>query len=374
MSRRIAILTHSTNPRGGVVHAMQLAEALCDRGEEATLIAPALPGQEFFREPRCPVLLIPATPVQGIAAMVERRIGEISAFLDGARFDVFHAQDPISANALDVLAQRGGPRFLRTVHHLDDFADPCLAAWQNRGMRAADRLFCVSGVWRDRIAAITGRVPVLVGNGVDTERYTPRRDATDEALGARLRLPKGPVFLALGGIEDRKNTSGILRGFLTLLTKIPDAQLVIAGGASLLEHGAARAAFDAARANCDAVHVLGVVADAEMPALYRMAAALASPSLAEGFGLVAIEAMACGCPVIVSNIAPFTEHFATADCLWADPHDPASIAAGMQAAVQPDVSAALASSGPATAARFSWRDVAAAHLPAYADMGTLTHA
>ncbi|WP_284948159.1 MSMEG_0565 family glycosyltransferase [Acidisoma cladoniae] len=366
MNRRIAVLTHSTNPRGGVVHAMQLAEALCDMGEDVTLLAPALPGQTFFRIPRCDYRLIPAVPVSGTAAMVAQRIEEIADFLCNARYDIFHAQDPISANALDRLARP----FLRTVHHLDDFADPRLAAWQDRGMRAAERLFCVSRIWGDRIAAITGRVTVLVGNGVDTPRFTPAPEAGD----ARLALPRGPLFLAMGGIEARKNSLSILRAFLSLQDQHPTARLLIAGGATLLDHGATRAAFDALCAGNAAVHRLGVIADEDMPALYRRVDAVVSPSVAEGFGLVAIEAMACGRPVIVSDIAPFNEHFRPHECLWADPTDVASIATAMAESLRPKIADRLQSSGPRTAARFTWRDVAAAHLPAYADVETLTHA
>lgn len=307
--------------------------------------------------------------------MVAQRIGEITNFLDGADFDVFHAQDPISANALALLTDRRAiPGFLRTVHHLDRFSNSRLAAWQDRGMRAAQQLFCVSHVWQDRIGELTGRLPIMVGNGVDIARFTTQRDETDTALAERLGLPAGPVFLAMGGIEERKNTLAILRAFLRLKVTRPSAQLLIAGGASLLEHHAIRAAFATESAGQDGVHVLGVIADAEMPALYRCADALVSPSIAEGFGLVALEAMACGCPAVVSAIAPFTEHFERAECLWADPHDVGSITGALADALQPDLSRGLRISGPRTAARFSWRDVAAAHRPAYAAMEGFAHA
>ena len=58
--QRIAILTHSTNPRGGVVHALALAEALCDLGHEAVVHGPDPTGRGFFREARCPVVSVKA--------------------------------------------------------------------------------------------------------------------------------------------------------------------------------------------------------------------------------------------------------------------------------------------------------------------------
>ena len=65
-----------------------------------------------------------------------------------------------------------------------------------------------------------------------------------------------------------------------------------------------------------------------MPALYRLADGAGLPLLKEGFGLCVLEAMACGTPVVVSRIAPFTEYLGERDALLCDPDDPASIAGG----------------------------------------------
>ena len=372
MSRRIAILTHSTNPRGGVVHAMQLADALHARGEDVTLLAPALPGRDFPRRPACRRLLIPAVPVEGTVGMVRTRIAEIAAFLaaPGAPlFDLLHAQDPISGNALaDLVAAGRIESFNRTVHHLDAFTDPDLAAWQDRAVRSAQNLFCVSGVWQRRIAAEFGRTPVIVGNGVDRDRFTSRPDGRDAALRATLAPGPGPLFLALGGIEARKNILAVLDAFLLLRRARPDARLLVAGGATLLDHAGTRSAFTARLDESGAagsVLLGGVVADADMPGLYRIADALLSVSQAEGFGLCAIEAMACGVPVIVSDIAPFTEHLRRDEALWADPDDPAGIAAAMRTVLDPMVAARLRAAGLGAASRFDWQAVASAHAGLY---------
>src|SRR6202041_1568791 len=115
------------------------------------------------------------------------------------------------------------------------------------------------------------------------------------------------------------------------------AQLVVAGGASLLDHATYRRQFDALIAADNelnrAVVCLGPVSDSEMPSLYRIADALVFPSVKEGFGLVVLEAMASGVPVVTSRIAPFTEYLGAGDVLWCDPYDPASIGAAMAAAL-----------------------------------------
>ncbi len=365
-----ALLAHSTNPRGGVVHAMALAEALHDAGADATLLAPDSEGRGFFRTPDCPFLTIPVRRTATLRETVAARIEATAAFLDAPgipRFDLHHAQDPITANALADLAARGAiPGFVRTVHHLDRFADPQLAAWQERGMRAASRLAVVSRCWRDRLLDRHGRQATVVGNGVDMRRFGPNADTTDAPLRRRLGLDgaTGPVILALGGIEERKNTLGALGAVLRLRAgRHPDAHLVIAGGATLLDHGAYRRRFDATLATAGdgarGVTFAGVVGDRDMPALYRLADVLACASLAEGFGLTPLEALATGRPAVVSAVPPFTEHFGAGEVVWTDPADPGAIASALALALER--SPAFRLSGPKTAARFDWREVARAH-------------
>jgi glycosyltransferase-like protein len=371
---RIAMLAHSTNPRGGVVHAMHLAEALFDLGHEVVLHAPDARGSGFFRTPRCGAVPFAVAPARaGMTAMVEQRIAEYIGHFEPAasrRVDVFHAHDGISANALATLKARGLiPAFVRTVHHIDQFPDPRLRELQARGIRAADRWLTVSRTWQRHLADDWDIEADLGGNGVDTARFHPRPDGREAELRQRLGLGLGPVLLSVGGVEARKNTLGILDAFLQLRTNRPDAQLVVAGGASLLDHGAYQAAFAGRRAETGPsgaqVHVTGPLADADMAPLYRLSSALVFASVKEGFGLCVLEAMASGIPVVVSSIAPFTEYLDRDDALWCDPLQPASIADAMALALSSPVRARLARRGPTVAARHPWARVARAHLPAY---------
>ncbi|HEV7817407.1 MAG TPA: MSMEG_0565 family glycosyltransferase [Janthinobacterium sp.] len=374
---RIALLTHSTNPRGGVVHALELGDALHAAGHDVTVHAPDPQRRGLFRATRCAYAAVRADACAGdLAALVRQRIGEYLAWFERPRtprYDVYHAQDSISANALAMLAERGAiPGYVRTVHHLDHFDDPLLAAWQTRGFMRAGRVLCVSRLWRDSLLADYGVAAEVVGNGVDAARFSPYADDRDAALRARLGLGRGPVFLVVGGVEPRKNTLAIFQAFLRIRRAAPGAQLVIAGGASLLDHGACRLAFEAALAASglatgagQPVLLLDRVEDADMPALYRCASALVFASLREGFGLAVLEAMACGTPAVLSRIAPFTEYLGGADCAWVDPHDPAAIAAGMAQACDPAAAAALREAGLGVSRRFTWAASAARHLDIY---------
>src|SRR5262249_6798394 len=233
--RRIAILAHSTNPRGGVVHALELGDALCRLGHDATVHAPDAGDHGFFRNALARTVCVAASPVgRSVAAMVETRIADYLRHFERAEhrgFDVWHAQDGISANALATLKERGlVAGFARTVHHVDDFADPRLAALQSRAILSADRLFVVSRLWREFLTREYGREAILVGNGVDTTQFSPVPDAADEAMRARLNLaPGAKVFLAIGGVEQRKNTIGLLDAFRIVHAQYPSSHLIIAG-------------------------------------------------------------------------------------------------------------------------------------------------
>lgn len=396
---RIALLMHSLNPRGGVVHTLELADALMQLGHDVTVIAAARAGQKLFRPTPAKLSVAPLGELpSALVPMVGARMQAVAAHLRGldlTDFDVLHSQDSITANALaDLQAEGRIDGFVRTVHHLDTFDEPQLTAWQARGVQAARQLLCVSALWQGVLAHDWGRHAHRVGNGVNLRRYTcigaaaQAQQAKDQATLHAIGLPPAtPYWLAVGGVEARKNTTRLLHAFATMRTQVPEAvgaRLVIVGGASVLEHAQAQADFHAARRahgmapghpNADSVLLTGPVPDDVLPALYRRAIALAMPSVKEGFGLVAIEAMACGTPAIVSRIAPFTEHLRPHEAFWANPLDVRDIANTLHATwrlhqdpEQRDERARHAQLARQVAARFDWQASARQHLAVYAGL------
>lgn len=377
----VALLTHSVRPRGGVVHTLELAQALRERGHRVTVLASAEPGERLFRDVDFPVELI-RLPVLGgdLVAQVRQRIetlvDALPPLLQAGRYDLLHAQDSLSGNALAILGERGLPLpvWLRTVHHLDVFGQDTLNRWQERAWRAADGVACVSDSWCDHVRDDLGGAPERMFNGVNLGRYHPGPDAGDPARLQALGVPAaGRVCLLVGGVEERKNSVRLLQAFARLRHGDPawaDACLVVAGGASMLDHSGARRAWCRALADQGlaegAGHPVlrtGPLPDEMLPALMRRATVLAMPSLVEGFGLAALEALACGTPVLVSRRPPFTEHLHdTPAVAWCTPEDTASIAAGLQAA------ALLPRLGtpPAVCRAHSWARSAALHEAWYA--------
>ena len=308
---RIRIVTYSTKPRGGVVHALSLAEALGERGHDVELWALSADGAAFFRPPRVPAHLVPVERRPG--EDVEARILRYAATLaDGLRAagpaDVHHAEDCLSARSLLALRAEGRlPAVVRTVHHVDDFASPVLRECQRASIEDVDHRICVSRHWAEVLEREHGVAADVIPNGVDAARYADCPLGRGEA-GRRMGWGGRPAVLAIGGIEPRKGSRTLLAAFAAARDALgPGALLAIAGGETLFDYADYRAAWeaDAARlglrvhrgpappAGAD-VAVLGPVADDAMPALYRAADVFAFPSEREGFGLVALEAQAAG--------------------------------------------------------------------------------
>lgn len=373
---RIGLLTHSVNPRGGVVHTLELGRALVAAGHDVTIFAPAQEGEAMFRPASCRLVLaiVDEVPTNTVD-MVDGRIRALKRALrsNGAgEFDILHAQDSISGNALAELKQSSEIRsFFRTVHHLDYFSEPKLSAWQRRAWEDADRVLCVSETWTRRMKDEFGVTALTVPNGVDTKRFSPVADGDAEVLKP-FGIHRSAVVLAVGGIEERKNTLLLLEAVALLRNGGTDVQLVIAGGESLLDHnkyvtGFLRRATELGlRIGAgEAIVLTGGLKDAEMSAFYRRADVLAMVSLREGFGLAVLEALASGTPAVVSEIPPFTEYLNEAVCSWADPKDPVTIAKALLDALEARDSIDFVHAVPALLDRFNWSASAQRHSQLY---------
>jgi glycosyltransferase-like protein len=376
---RLALFTYSAQPRGSVVHTAHLADALHDAGWAVTVYALDKDGRGFFRALRADLHLIPAGPApSSTAALVRQRRQELVAHLAGdggllpgttvAQHDIYHAQDCLTATALlDLRAHGRGPPLVRTVHHVEQFSDPYLAHCQERSIREADLCLTVSRAAQRDVERGHGVRAFRVGNGVCAERFWQVDQARVAAWRARLG-PGGPVVLAVGGIEERKNSLRLLRAFAQVRADHPGARLWILGGATVLDHGAYRAAFERERqalpaGTRDAVVELGVLPEDDVPALYHLADVLALPSLHEGFGLAALEALAAGVPVVAADRPPFTEFLDESFATLVDPLCEQAIAAGVRRAL--DDTAARRERGLACAEHHSWARVAALHVEHY---------
>jgi glycosyltransferase-like protein len=379
---RVAMLTYSVRPRGGVVHAIAVAEALAARGHHVELFAVGPPGAAFFRAPRVPATVVPHTPPESgdfdakIASTIATYRDGLRPILRDGAFDVVHAQDCISANAALVLRDEGAiPAVLRTVHHVDDFRSPSLIACQIRSIREPDRVVCVSEPWVARVRDEFGVDAGLVGNGVDAARYRPPRDAAERAAARDAAGLDGRLaILTVGGIEPRKGSLTLLEAFAAARRALFDRRpaLLVAGGATLFDY---RDEVDRFRERASALglngdlRVLGPVEDPELERLYRAADVFALPSTKEGYGLAVLEALAAGLPAVVSDLDVFRGFLGDGEsALLARTGDAGALAdALVRVAREPGLAARLRDGGRAVVARHTWARVAEDHEREYGD-------
>lgn len=376
-SLRIALFTYSTKLRGSVVHTLELAEALHQLGHDVCVFVLDKDGSGFDRPLRYPYRLIPSQPVAGgIDQLIRQRIQEFVNYLEqelskSGFYDCYHAQDCISANALLALRQRSLiPHFVRTIHHIEAFNNPYLIECQENSIIQPDLCLCVSQYWQTELQTRYHINAARVINGVNLDRFSAVADGSEALLRQQLRLTGSPIYLTIGGIEPRKNSIALLQAFAQVLQHHPQAQLVIAGGATLFDYQDYRDQFFAL-ANAQNIEIgrslilPGVVADRDLPALYRTADAFVFPSSKEGWGLVILEAIASGLPIVTSNQPPFTEFLTPEQALLIAPHAPETIAQAMLNIVQPHIAQRLVQNSQSVCTQYTWEASARMHLQQY---------
>ncbi|MGW2285129.1 MSMEG_0565 family glycosyltransferase [Streptomyces phaeochromogenes] len=355
----IALLSYSTKPRGGVVHTLALAEALAATGQDVTVWTLGRGGDSgFFRpvDPAVRLRIVPfpdGPPQESVGERILRSIAVLGEAFEpfAAAYDIVHAQDCISANAVD-------GRCVRTVHHIDHFTTPELAACHERAIVEPYAHICVSASVAAELADGWGIKAEVVPNGVAYDRFA----TTDPAARANWRSRLGSYVLTVGGIEPRKGSLDLLEAYALLRAEHRDVRLVIAGGETLFDYRDYRTRWEnrAAELGVEPL-VLGQVAEEELPSLVAAADAFAFPSVKEGFGLAAMEALAAGVPLVVRDLPVLREVFGPTARFAATPHD---LATELGHALTTD-SPARRDAGRALAARHTWAAAAHSHLGFY---------
>ncbi len=234
-----------------------------------------------------------------------------------------------------------------------------------RFVRAADVVIAVSAHTRRDLVELYGVAPQKVSvihEGVDAA-FAPA-PASEVARVRERYSPERPWLLMVGTLEPRKNHAAALRALRRLRDEGFPHRLLVVGGRGWL-FAPIMALVDQLGLRDD-VHFAGYVPGADLPALYTGADCVLLPSLYEGFGFPVLEAMACGAPVVCSNVSSLPE-VAGGAALLVPPTDDEALAAAVRLLLtQPALRAQMVADGMANAARFSWprcaRETAALYL------------
>ncbi|MEO6062512.1 MAG: glycosyltransferase family 1 protein [Thermoflexales bacterium] len=231
--------------------------------------------------------------------------------------------------------------------------------------RRASAVITVSESAKADIVACLGvrpdRVRVIYNGPSDQCRPVTEPDVI-RSVRQRHGLPER-FFLFVGTLEPRKNALGLINALAIARAVDPEMAVAMVGPLGWK--------YEATLVRIErlglgrAVHRLGYVADGDLPALYSACQAVVYPSLYEGFGFPIVEGMACGAPVITSNVSSMREIAGQAGYLC-DPRSPEAIARAMlDIAGNPELAAGLRAKGLVRAAQFSWRRAAAETLTVY---------
>ena len=318
---------------------------------------------EWRAAPWHPQVRLVALPVSSATRIVRTAAQQsvVAVAARRARVDLLHS--------LGNIAPLLGPRGVVTMHDLIYLRHPeTTSGLLAKGLgqlapavaRRAARIIAVSQATADDLRELLGVSAAKIDVVPSGPGLAPDVAPTPEAeLRASLGLGPGPLVLSVSARRPHKN----LARLIAAIGRVDGAQLVLPGYPTAFDDDLRDVARRVGAA--DRVHLCGWIDDAQLEGLYAAATCLVFPSLAEGFGLPILEAMARGLPVACSSVSALPEVAGDAALLF-DPYTIEAIA-GAIAALLDDAAlrARLAERGRARAATFTWERAAAGTAASY---------
>jgi glycogen(starch) synthase len=323
---RVLLLSWEYPPliEGGLSrHVRKLAEGLAAQGIEAHVLTRGMeesPQEEEVggvciqrvREPGRP------TELGEFVAWVEHMNADMLAagveLGDSFSFDAVHAHDWLVAVAGDHLARRFRCPLVATIHateygrhqgHVDTHPQSHIHSVEHWLANRADRLITCSAYMREHVCDVYGleeEQVSVVPNGIDPSELVPMADLAP--LRRRFAAPEERLVLLVGRLVYEKGFQVALEALPGLIERLGDVRFVVAGSGTHEEelHTLATALGLDGHGT-----FLGWIGDDVLHSLYRIADLTVVPSIYEPFGLVALEAMASGCPCLVADTGGLRE-------------------------------------------------------------------
>jgi glycosyltransferase involved in cell wall biosynthesis len=334
----------------------------------ARLIAPAALTVLDHRKAAHPTA--PYFPVRRLWTPPHHRLERwaLSAEIALSRFDLLHSPDFIPPAF-------GAKRFIITVHDLTFLHFPeTLTADSRRyynqqiawAVQRADHILTVSESSRRDLIDMLNVPPnkITVTYEGAHPRFRPLPDSDVEAQLQRLGLPRG-YLLHVGTWEPRKNLDRLADAYQRVLAELPDAPPLVLVGKPGWNFDTVRQRIEQLNLPAHRLIWRGDIQDDDLPIVYNGARCTVTPSLYEGFGLPALEGMACGRPALVSNRSALPEIVGDAGAAF-DPERPDDIAAVLMHALTDSAwYRAKQAAALARASQFSWDACAAQTLKIY---------
>ncbi|HET9498932.1 MAG TPA: D-inositol-3-phosphate glycosyltransferase [Marmoricola sp.] len=405
--RRVAMVSLHTSPldqpgtgdAGGMnVYVTEVARQLARRGVEVDIFTRATASRlpvEVGLEPGVSVRHIVAGPFEGLGkqelpgqlCVFAREVLRVEAQHELGHYDLVHSHYWLSGQVGALARDRWGVPLVHSMHTMAKVKNGALAdgdtpepaariIGEEQVVEAADMLIAnTDDEAKDLINcydADAARVEV-VHPGVDLGLFRPR---PPQEARSRLGLPAdGDVLLFVGRIQPLKAPDVLLRAAAELLRRDPARRsrlmVAVVGGpsGSGLEHPSALSDLAASLGIADVVRFVPPVSRADLVDWYAAASLVCVPSYNESFGLVAVEAQACGTPVVAAEVGGLTTAIADGRSgFLVGGHDPADYARVIERILaEPALRERLSRGARAQAAGFSWEHTADATLGVYGE-------
>jgi glycogen(starch) synthase len=388
---RVLILSWEYPPliEGGLArHVRKLSENLARGGTEVHVLTRGgeeSPEEETVNGVRIHRVREPTRPTDlgEFVAWVERMNADMLAagveLGDRYSFDLVHGHDWLVAMACDHLARRFDSPLVTTIHAteygrhqgwVDKHPQSHIHGVERWITNRADRVIACSYYMREQIADIFGveeeRVAVIP-NGIDPEDLQPQDEPELRRLRAEFAAPDERLVLLIGRLVYEKGFQLALQAMPRLLDAVPGTRFLVAGSGTH-EHELRRQAAELGLD--DHGTFLGWIGDDVLHSLYRIADVCVVPSIYEPFGLVALEAMASGCPCIVADTGGLREVVPHNEAgLRFRARDPEALGEMVERLLtDADLRRRLVAEGSEHVLRFDWADVAESTAAVYAEL------
>jgi glycosyltransferase involved in cell wall biosynthesis len=302
----------------------------------------------------CVVSVTPGQPLRGIRghlweqAVLPRIVGKGLLW------------SPANTGPLRVTNQVLTLHDIASLDHPEWYKSP-FAAWYQwltpKLLKRVRHVITPSSFSRDRLLELGGvneSKITVIANGVDSH-YRKRPASEIRATITALGIPSSYYLLSLGVMEPRKNLPRLLAAWSTCLARLPREVWLVLAGNKAPDNVFSPSQIEAMPQR---VHLAGFVADSALPALYSGALALVCVSVYEGFGLPALEAMACGTPVVAADNTSLPEVVGDGGLL-VNPFDVEEIAIAIERILRDtEIRQALGARAAHQSQQFSWERTA----------------
>ncbi|HEX7365425.1 MAG TPA: glycosyltransferase family 4 protein [Dehalococcoidia bacterium] len=345
-------------PGGVVSHVAYLAHFLIQSGQTVKIMAPCTrKGTRYFEEEVIPVGRPLPIPFGGAIARVPISPwlpGKIDEILSREKFDILHLHEPFAPMVCASALLKSETVNVGTFHA---FYTKSRVYWLGKPafQRWIKKLHGKIAVSRPALEYASRHMPgdyCIIPNGIDTEHFCVDGPRREEFNDGKINI------LFVGRLERRKGVAYLLNACAAIKRRFPDFRLVVVGPGKLLRLRYNKLVDDMNLS--DHVVFTGYVPGDELPSYYRSADIFCAPATGgESFGIVLLEAMACGKPVVATNIDGYASVLADGEeGLLVPPRDEDALAEALLKLVQnKSLRSSMGGKGLTKAEKYSWPNI-----------------